>query len=313
MRPMTTSATPWLAGRSSVATAAVSSVDPDTSVHDQPTPSRKSATSSSPDQPTCDREASRAATVSTTPPVVATHSPPHRSTAMPHERRQREHAEDVHRDDEADDLQLGVAVLHVDRRHHHDADHDEVAESHDEHRLHGLRPGSHDRDAAAHRAVVVGRVGSHRLRRPSRRATRGGARPAGPRRCSSRGSSVVELPRGQQRVRSQQPVDDEPRQTEPDEREDEGAAELGQPERLGDCRPGTDEVGPDHRADRRGPHDDREVPATARRLREVGGGIPRLVVGGGATPEEEHADDEERERADHGGHEHDAGTDEGER
>ena len=80
---MKTSASPCVAGRSSVATAAVSIVDPDTSVQDQPTPRRNNATSRSADQPASERAARTEAMARITPPIIATTRPPHRSTAAP--------------------------------------------------------------------------------------------------------------------------------------------------------------------------------------------------------------------------------------
>ena len=178
------------------------------------------------------------------------------------------------------------------------ADHDEVPEGHDEHRLHGLRPGSHDRDAAAH-ASRRGLGASATAPRRAGSVARSWADAPGwaPAAAASRAASSSCRAVSSGSGRSSRSMTSHARR-EPDEREDEGAAQLGQAERPGEGRPGTDEVGPDHRADRRGPDDDRRGPGHgASGSREVGGGIPRLVVGGGAAAEEEHADDEERERA----------------
>jgi hypothetical protein len=93
----------------------------------------------------------------------------------------------------------------------------------------------------------------------------------------------LECPRREQRVRPQEPVDDEEREGEPSEGEDEGASQLGQAEHAGEALTGADEVGAEHRADRRRPDDDREVTPAVLRQREVGCGIPRLAVGARAA------------------------------
>ena len=52
------------------------------------------------------------------------------------------HPEDVDADDEADELQRGAAVVHVDRGHDHDGDHDRVPEGDDRDRGEGRRVGT---------------------------------------------------------------------------------------------------------------------------------------------------------------------------
>ena len=72
----------------------------------------------------------------------------------PDQWREREHPEDVPADDQPDHLEARAAVVHVDRRHHHDRDHDGVAEGHPDRRGEDQRRVPDDRP----RPVVVTRI-----------------------------------------------------------------------------------------------------------------------------------------------------------
>ena len=110
--------------------------------NDQPRPSRNSPPKICTELPSGDRLHRASETSRITPPGAE-----HRLTAdpvgqPPDHRREREHAEHVHADHDADDPQVGATVLHVQRRHHHHADHG------------GVRPGQPDDGPAEHRTLA---------------------------------------------------------------------------------------------------------------------------------------------------------------
>ena len=167
---------------------------------------------------------------------------------MPKTGRQREHAGDVQADREADDRQRRAVVEQVDGRHRHDRDHDAV------------RAG--DREDRVARPRAAGRrwrsAGSSR-RRDACATTRWAS-------SSGSGRSPMTYSSDRRDLR--------------DDREDVRAGERRHPDRLAEELARSDEIRAEHRADRRRPHDDREVAAAGRIGREIGGGEARLQVRG---------------------------------
>ena len=296
---------PWVAGRSSVAPPRSASSTRTRACTTSRPRAASSATSSSADQPACDREASSAASVSTTPPVVATGRPPHRSTAMPTSGRQREHAEDVHRDDEADDLQLGVrrgfmwigVITMTATMTRWPSAMTSIAEARA-----GVGPHHRDAPRASSRRGPRRRRGSPLAgRRRARRRTvldRVAARAA----TTLRAGSVcrrprpplgaLECPRREQRVRPQQPVDDEPRRAaKPASEKTNEPASSGRPSARATADPGPMRLGPSTEPIV-------VAQTTIERSRPRCAGCARSaaayrawLLARRATPEEEHADE----------------------
>ncbi len=74
-----------------------------------------------------------------------------------------------------------------------------------------------------------------------------------------------------------------------------GPVNSGRPSAAYRVVGGVDQVGRDHRAERGGPDDHRELAAPARRRGQVDGGVPGLQVGCRAAAEQQHAEEEQRE------------------
>ena len=118
--------------------------------------------------------------------------------------------------DEPDDLEPGVAVRHVQRGHHHDADHRHVPERHGDQPEPGGGDAGRHPQPSGHRAV--GRAGEVAV---------GDAAPTG-------------LEEG---VRAQPQQDQRDREQQADQREEERARELRDAERAGQRGAGAGEVG----------------------------------------------------------------------
>ncbi|MGL5853557.1 MAG: hypothetical protein ACRCZD_22460, partial [Phycicoccus sp.] len=143
-------------------------------------------------------------------------------------------------DDEPDEGEVGSAVGHVQRRHHHDADHGDVPERDDEHPEPGPGDAADDAQPAAYRAVGLG--------------------------VAAGAGQATGL---EQRVGAEPDREEADGQGEPDAGEEERAGETRQAERIGHRFGRADEVGPEHAADRGGPDDETEVSPPVRGVGEV--------------------------------------------
>ena len=167
------------------------------------------------------------------------------------------HADDVERDDEPDDLEVLVPVPHVQGRHGHDADHDDVASHHAED---GKAPGR--------------RAGEHADRGPEALA------------CLCRKPHTAGEGQG---IRNQALPDEKCRSAEQDDAKQVGTDQGWKADQVGGpgCRTEAN-CGAEHGAEGRRPDEaaDRLRPTFV--VGQVGGGVPGGEIRGiaGADPED---------------------------
>ena len=98
----------------------------------------------------------------------------------------------------------------------------------------------------------------------------------------------------QERVRAEPEEIERDREHLRHDGEEVGPGEGRHPDRFADHLAGSGQVGPEHRADGRRPHHERQVAAPGGIRGEVSGGEPRLEVGG--LPRSDQAECQEQER-----------------
>ena len=207
------------------------------------------------------------ATASVARPARMTGTLPKRSRQATGDRRQPEHAERMTADDEADRRKAVAMLGHVQRRHRHDQDHDDLA--------------GDERDDR-HRDTRSGEYARERHRVPASRRLRGRGVTTDARAHTDQGAAATNAEDG--------------RRAHEDDRDEVGAGELRQAERDRDLTGRCDKVRPDDRTDRGTPHDDADgrcPPIRGDQIRRrVTGQLVRCI----AEADQHGADEQDRKR-----------------